>query len=215
MSPRASSSTASRGSCPTPTSGATSVRVSADLLGLPFGDDDGAVLGRDELFAGWRLFFERLASTRAGDPARRGCALCRRRAARFLRAPGRLGSRPADLRAGVRSPRGRGAPAALWHRPQPHDPDARSARHRVDGSPGRRTCSGDAGRGAQRNYLLRHKEFRSSRSRRFGRSSTKTSSSRARASTGWLAMSGSSPCPTACTRCSLPGSTHSSRSREI
>ncbi|HEY5200044.1 MAG TPA: adenylate/guanylate cyclase domain-containing protein [Acidothermaceae bacterium] len=33
------------------------------LLGLPFGDDDGAVLGRDELFAGWRLFFERLAST--------------------------------------------------------------------------------------------------------------------------------------------------------
>jgi class 3 adenylate cyclase/tetratricopeptide (TPR) repeat protein len=34
------------------------------LLGLPFGDDEGAVLGRDELFAGWRLFFERLAATR-------------------------------------------------------------------------------------------------------------------------------------------------------
>jgi tetratricopeptide (TPR) repeat protein len=33
------------------------------LLALPFGDDTDAVLGRDELFAGWRLFFERLAQT--------------------------------------------------------------------------------------------------------------------------------------------------------
>jgi class 3 adenylate cyclase/predicted ATPase len=33
------------------------------LLALPFGDDTDAVLGRDELFAGWRLFFERLALT--------------------------------------------------------------------------------------------------------------------------------------------------------
>jgi class 3 adenylate cyclase/tetratricopeptide (TPR) repeat protein len=35
----------------------------ARLLGLPLPDDDGAVLGRDDLFAGWRLFFERMAAT--------------------------------------------------------------------------------------------------------------------------------------------------------
>jgi class 3 adenylate cyclase/predicted ATPase len=35
----------------------------ARLLGLPLADDDGAVLSRDELFAGWRLFFERMAAT--------------------------------------------------------------------------------------------------------------------------------------------------------
>jgi class 3 adenylate cyclase/predicted ATPase len=34
----------------------------ARLLGVPFGDDDGAPLPREELFAGWRLFFERLAA---------------------------------------------------------------------------------------------------------------------------------------------------------
>ncbi|MFY9928482.1 MAG: AAA family ATPase, partial [Streptosporangiaceae bacterium] len=34
------------------------------LLGVPFpGDAAGAALSRDELFAGWRLFFERLAAT--------------------------------------------------------------------------------------------------------------------------------------------------------
>jgi class 3 adenylate cyclase/tetratricopeptide (TPR) repeat protein len=35
----------------------------ARLLGLPLPDDDGAVLSRDDLFAGWRLFFERMAAT--------------------------------------------------------------------------------------------------------------------------------------------------------
>ena len=33
------------------------------LLGTPFAGDPGAELTRDELFAGWRRFFERLAST--------------------------------------------------------------------------------------------------------------------------------------------------------
>ena len=32
------------------------------LLGVGFGADDAAVLSREELFAGWRLFFERLAA---------------------------------------------------------------------------------------------------------------------------------------------------------
>ena len=32
------------------------------LLGVAFGGDTGAALSREELFAGWRLFFERLAS---------------------------------------------------------------------------------------------------------------------------------------------------------
>jgi class 3 adenylate cyclase/predicted ATPase len=32
------------------------------LLGVAFAGDSGAALGRDELFAGWRLFFERLAA---------------------------------------------------------------------------------------------------------------------------------------------------------
>jgi class 3 adenylate cyclase/predicted ATPase len=34
------------------------------LLGVAFAGDGGAVLPREELFAGWRLFFERLAQTR-------------------------------------------------------------------------------------------------------------------------------------------------------
>ncbi len=34
------------------------------LLGVAFAGDSGAALGRDELFAGWRLFFERLAAVR-------------------------------------------------------------------------------------------------------------------------------------------------------
>ena len=33
------------------------------LLGVAFGADSGAALSREELFAGWRLFFERLAAT--------------------------------------------------------------------------------------------------------------------------------------------------------
>jgi hypothetical protein len=32
------------------------------LLGVPVAADDGSVLSREELFAGWRLFFERLAA---------------------------------------------------------------------------------------------------------------------------------------------------------
>ena len=32
------------------------------LLGVPFTGDDGVALSREELFAGWRLFFERLAA---------------------------------------------------------------------------------------------------------------------------------------------------------
>jgi class 3 adenylate cyclase len=32
------------------------------LLGVPFAEDGGGTLGREELFAGWRLFFERLAA---------------------------------------------------------------------------------------------------------------------------------------------------------
>ena len=32
------------------------------LLGVAFAGDSGTALGRDELFAGWRLFFERLAA---------------------------------------------------------------------------------------------------------------------------------------------------------
>ena len=32
------------------------------LLGVPFRGDDGVALSREELFAGWRLFFERLAA---------------------------------------------------------------------------------------------------------------------------------------------------------
>jgi class 3 adenylate cyclase/tetratricopeptide (TPR) repeat protein len=35
----------------------------ARLLGVRFAEDSGAVLDRDELFAGWRLYFERLAAT--------------------------------------------------------------------------------------------------------------------------------------------------------
>ena len=39
------------------------VRLSR-LLGVAFAEDDGGPLAREELFAGWRLFFERLAAVR-------------------------------------------------------------------------------------------------------------------------------------------------------
>ena len=38
------------------------VGAAGRLLGVAFAGDGGAALTREELFAGWRLFFERLAA---------------------------------------------------------------------------------------------------------------------------------------------------------
>ena len=43
----------------------------ARLLGLPFPGDSGAELSREELFAGWRLWFERIGAKILGRPRMR------------------------------------------------------------------------------------------------------------------------------------------------
>ena len=74
---------------------------------------------QEELFAGWRIFFERMAARRAGRAHGRGRAARRRGAAGLPRPPRRLVPRPADLRAGLRPAGARAGPARLRHRPQP------------------------------------------------------------------------------------------------
>jgi class 3 adenylate cyclase len=56
------------------------------LLGVGFGADGVAALSREELFAGWRLFFERLAAVRPGAPGRPHAGQRRARAAQIGRA---------------------------------------------------------------------------------------------------------------------------------
>ena len=78
--------------------------------------DGGAPLAREELFAGWRLFFERLAAARAGGAAGRGCPARGCGAAGFPGSPDRLGAGPAGVRAGVRPARARPGPAGVRYR---------------------------------------------------------------------------------------------------
>ena len=184
------------------------------LLGLPFGDDDGAVLGRDELFAGWRLFFERLASTYpvvliVEDAHYADAGLldfCEHLVdwARDLPIFVLMFGRPEVEARRPRFGTGRNRTTLTI------DPlDIASMGRLVDALvPGMPPAAATRSR-------RRRKEFRSSRSRPFGRSSTATSSSRGgRLPVGGRRRQAARPRQPA-RRCSLPGSTHSSRSREL
>ena len=114
------------------------------LLGVTAAGDDGSPLSQGELFAGWRLFFERLAAelpvvllvedVQHADAGPAG-----------LPGPsGRLVPGPARLRPGVRPARAGPGPARLRVRPQPGHPDPGPAGRRLDGRAGRRAGAGDA-----------------------------------------------------------------------
>ena len=122
----------------------------ARLLGVPYAADTGAELSREELFAGWRIFFERMADDAAGRAHARGRPARRPRPARLPRPPRRLVPRPAGLRAGPRPARARRRPARLRDRAQPGAAHPRPARRRVDAPAGRRPRPRHAGRGAGR-----------------------------------------------------------------
>ena len=67
----------------------------AQLLGLA---DRTAPGSRDDLFAAWRLFFERHRRAEPGRPRLRGHPVGRRSAARLHRLPARLVAQPSDVR---------------------------------------------------------------------------------------------------------------------
>ena len=84
-------------------------------------------LGREELFAGWRLFFERLADTRAGRAGVRGPAVGRRGAARVHRAAARLVGVEPDLHPHARPARARRRAGGVARRAaRGHDADRSS-----------------------------------------------------------------------------------------
>ena len=114
------------------------------LLGVAAAGDSGAALSREELFAGWRLFFERLAADASGRPARRGRPVRRQRPAGIPGPSHRLGQEPAGLRAGLRPPGARPRPARVRHRAQPEHADPGPARPGIDGPAGRRAGPRDA-----------------------------------------------------------------------
>ena len=86
----------------------------AHLLGL----EERTRRDREDLFAAWRLFFERLAERDAGGPRVRGHPVGRRGAARLHRVPARVVAEPPDLRPVARAARARRAPPDLGRRPR-------------------------------------------------------------------------------------------------
>ena len=118
------------------------------LLGAAYAGDDGTVLSREELFAGWRLFFERLAAQQPLILLVEDAQYADTGLLDFLDQLIELGPGPAGLRAGVR-PAGAGpGPAGVRRGPEPEHADAGPAGRGVDGPAGRGPGAGDAGRGA-------------------------------------------------------------------
>ena len=133
------------------------------LLGVAATGDSGAALSREELFAGWRLFFERLAAESSGRPAGRGRPVRRQRPAGIPGPSHRLGQEPAGLRAGLRPPGARPRPARVRHRAQPEHADPGPARPGIDGPAGRRASPRDAPRPRGRRSPARPRASRCSR----------------------------------------------------
>ena len=157
------------GSSPIRPSGRMSGVRLGRLLGVAFAGRRRGPLTREELFAGWRLFFERLAGGAAGGAGGRGRPVRRCGAAGLPGPSGRLGSGPAGLRAGVRPARAGPGPARVRRRPEPEHADAGPAGSGVDGPAGGRAGARDAGRRRGRRSPVRPRVFRCSRWRRCGR----------------------------------------------
>ena len=110
----------------------------ARLLGVAFAGDGGAPLSREELFAGWRLFFERLAAER---PVVLLVEDAQHADAGLLDFLDYLIDWVRDLpiyRAGVRPARAGPGPAGVRRRPEPDHADPGPAGCGVDGRAGRR-----------------------------------------------------------------------------
>ena len=117
------------------------------LLGVAFAGDGGAPLAREELFAGWRLFFERLAAEGPVVLLVEDAQYADAGLLDFLDSPDRLGPGPAHLRAGVRPARAGPGPAGVRHRAEPDHADPGPAGCGVDGRAGGRAGAGHAGGG--------------------------------------------------------------------
>ncbi len=102
----------------------------AFLLGL----DERPAGGREELFAAWRTFFERISVGGHRRDGVRGPAVGRRRPARLHRVDARVVPEHADLHRHPVPSRARGPPAELGRGPtELPRPPSRSARRRDDG----------------------------------------------------------------------------------
>ena len=170
---------------------------------------------REELFAGWRLFFERLAEHDAGRPGLRGPAVGRRRACSTSSTTCSTG-RPSSRSSCSRSPGPSCSSAAPgWPRRAPRrDRDLpRAARRRRD----RRSCStawspdlpATALRRASSTQAEGDPAVRGRDGARAGRP-RRAAPRRRRASSAWSATSASSTSRPASARCSRRGSTRSS-----
>ena len=85
-------------------------------LGHLLGSRSGAAGDQENLFAAWRIFFERIADQGPVRDGVRGHPLGRQRAPRFHRVPGRLVARPSHLRADARTARALRAQARMGQR---------------------------------------------------------------------------------------------------
>ena len=157
---------------------------------------------REDLFAAWRLFFERLADVVPGGDGLRGHAVGGRVAARLHRVPARVVAELADLRRHAGPARAARAPPDLGRRPA-----ATSRRSTSSRSP--ETAMEELLDGLVpglpvelRAQILdaRGRRSRCTRSRRCGCCSTVARSSRKGRSTGRPARSSRSRSPRRCTR---------------
>ena len=114
------------------------------LLGVAFAGDSGGALSREELFAGWRLFFERLAATGPVVLLVEDAQYADSGLLDFLDHLIDWVAGPAHLRAGVRPARARPGPARVRDRAEPHHADPGPAGRGVDGQAGGRAGAGDA-----------------------------------------------------------------------
>ena len=139
---RASCGRRSRSTSSTPTSARFVEPRLAQLLGL--GEHESR--DRQDLFAAWRLFFERLADVVPDRARLRGHAVGRRVAARLRRVPARVVAQPPALRDHARAAGAARAPTDLGRRPpQLHVAVPRAALGAGDGGAARRPRPGPAG----------------------------------------------------------------------
>ena len=153
----------------------------AQLLGL----GEHETRERQDLFAAWRLFFERLAETLPDGARLRGHAVGRRVAARLRRVPARVVAEPPAVRDHARPPGAARAAADLGRRtPQLHLPLPGAALGGGDGGAPRRARPRAAGRACATRSSPARRASRCTRSRRYACCSTAGCSSQEGPSTG-------------------------------
>ena len=156
---------------------------------------------RQDLFAAWRLFFERLADSSPGGAGLRGHAVGGHEPARLRRVPARVVAQPPALRAHARPPRAARAPPRLGRRPaQLHLALPRAAVADGDGGAARRARARACPSGCASRSSTGPRASRSTPSRPCACCSTAACSSRTAPSTGPPARSRRSRCRRRSTR---------------